>query len=63
MPTYSYRRPDGTTFEARQKMSDDPLTECPETGEPCERVIAAPAVVLADGGVGWASSGYAARGD
>jgi len=39
MPTYVYRRPDGTTFEAFQKISDAPLTEDPETGEPVRRVI------------------------
>ena len=39
MPTYVYRRPDGTAFEVFQKISDAPLTEDPETGEPVQRVI------------------------
>ena len=39
MPTYVYRRPDGTTFEHFQKISDDALTTDPETGVPVERVI------------------------
>lgn len=39
MPTYEYRRPDGTTFEVFQKISDAPLTEDPETGAPVQRVI------------------------
>lgn len=39
MPTYVYRRPDGTTFEVSQKISDPKLTEDPETGVPVERVI------------------------
>jgi putative FmdB family regulatory protein len=39
VPFYEYRRPDGTTFEVMQKMSDDPLTRDPETGEPVERVF------------------------
>lgn len=39
MPTYVYRRPDGTTFESFQKISDDPLTTDPDTGVPVERVI------------------------
>lgn len=39
MPTYVYRRPDGTTFEAFQKISDPPLAVDPESGEPVERVI------------------------
>ena len=39
MPFYEYRRPDGTTFEVMQKMSDDPLTHDPETGVPVDRVF------------------------
>jgi putative FmdB family regulatory protein len=39
MPIYEYRRPDGSTFEIEQRMSDDALTEDPETGEPVERVL------------------------
>ncbi len=39
MPFYEYRRPDGTTFEVMQRMSDPPLTEDPETGAPVERVF------------------------
>ena len=39
MPFYEYRRPDGTTFEVMQKMSDPPLTHDPETGDPVERVF------------------------
>jgi putative FmdB family regulatory protein len=39
MPIYEYRRPDGTTFEVMQRMSDDPLTQDPETGVPLERVF------------------------
>lgn len=39
MPTYVYRRPDGTQFEVSQKISDPKLTEDPETGVPVERVI------------------------
>jgi putative FmdB family regulatory protein len=39
MPIYEYRRPDGTTFEVMQRMTDDPLTTDPETGVPLERVF------------------------
>ena len=39
MPTYEYRRPDGTTFEVLQKMTDDVLTTDPETGVPVQRVF------------------------
>jgi putative FmdB family regulatory protein len=44
MPIYEYRRPNGTTFEVIQKMSDDALTEDPETGVPVVRVLHAPAI-------------------
>jgi len=39
MPTYTYRRDDGTTFEVRQKITEDPLETCPETGQDVERII------------------------
>ena len=39
MPTYVYRRPDGTTFEVFQKISAPALTEDPDTGVPVTRVI------------------------
>ena len=39
MPTYTYRRADGTTFDVFQKMSDAPLAEDPETGQPVTRMI------------------------
>ncbi len=39
MPTYVYRREDGTTFEVFQRISDDALTTDPETGQKVERVI------------------------
>jgi putative FmdB family regulatory protein len=44
MPIYEYRRPDGTTFEIMQSMSEDSLTKDPETGVPVERVLHAPAI-------------------
>lgn len=39
MPTYEYRREDGSTFEVFQKITADPLEECPDTGQPVERII------------------------
>jgi putative FmdB family regulatory protein len=39
MPIYEYRRPDGTTFEVMQKMTEEPLTEDPDTGLPVQRVF------------------------
>lgn len=47
MPTYAYRREDGTTFETRQRITEDALNECPETGQPVERIISGtPGVIL-----------------
>lgn len=39
MPTYVYRREDGSTFETEQRMSEDALTTCPTTGQRVKRVI------------------------
>ena len=39
MPRYEYKRADGSTFEINQRMSDNPLTECPTTGQPVKRII------------------------
>ncbi len=61
MPTYSYRRPDGTTFDVFQRISDDPLTEDPETGEPVQRVISGGAG-LQFKGTGFYLTDYARKG-
>ncbi len=39
MPIYEYKCANGHTFEAMQRMADDPLTECEECGAPVERVF------------------------
>lgn len=39
MPTYVYQREDGTTFELEQRITADPLTHCPTTGQKVKRVI------------------------
>jgi len=39
MPTYVYRREDGSTFEVKQRITEDPLDTCPETGQDVERII------------------------
>jgi putative FmdB family regulatory protein len=57
MPTYKYRREDGTTFEIRQKITADALEECPETGQPVERVITGGMGFQLKGG-GWYEDGY-----
>lgn len=52
MPTYEYKREDGTTFEITQKMSDDRLTTCPTTGQPVKRMISG------GGGVVYKGTGF-----
>jgi putative FmdB family regulatory protein len=44
VPIYEYRRPDGTTFEVMQSMSEDTLTHDPETGVPVVKVLHAPSI-------------------
>jgi putative FmdB family regulatory protein len=39
MPTYTYKRKDGSKFEIPQKITEDALTTCPTTGQPVSRVI------------------------
>lgn len=39
MPTYEYKREDGSTFEVTQGINDEPLEKCPETGQKVKRVI------------------------
>jgi putative FmdB family regulatory protein len=59
MPIYEYRRPDGSTFELVQSFSDDALTQDPETGDPVERVLHAPAVHFK--GKGFYNTDYGTR--
>src|SRR5206468_10420292 len=45
MPTYEYTCRDcGHTFDVVQKMTDEPLTVCPECGGPLRKVFAVPAI-------------------
>jgi putative FmdB family regulatory protein len=46
MPVYTYRREDGTTFELRQKFSDDALTTDPQSGQKVTRVVSAAGVIF-----------------
>lgn len=39
MPVYTYRREDGTTFDYKQKFTDDALAVCPTTGQAVTRII------------------------
>lgn len=49
MPTYEYRREDGTTFEIQQRITEDPLETCPETGQKVERIISGSAGLIFKG--------------
>jgi len=49
MPTYVYRRADGTTFEVQQRITEEPLAVCPETGQAVRRVISGNAGLIFKG--------------
>jgi putative FmdB family regulatory protein len=61
LPTYEYECPDcGERFEALQRMSDDPITECPNCAEHnVRRVLFAPAIHFK--GKGFYSTDYGTR--
>lgn len=45
MPLYEYKcQKCGSAFEVIQKISDPPLTECPECGGRLKKVLTAPAI-------------------
>ena len=51
MPTYEYHcRVCNNRFETRQKMTDDPLTTCPECGGTIRRVLFPAGVVFKGSG-------------
>ncbi|MEX0601382.1 MAG: FmdB family zinc ribbon protein [Rhodothermales bacterium] len=49
MPTYVYRREDGSTFEIDQRITEDALETCPETGQKVERIITGSAGLIFKG--------------
>jgi putative FmdB family regulatory protein len=49
MPTYEYRCPEGHEFEKFQRMSEPPVSECPECGKAAERVLSGGAGLLFKG--------------
>lgn len=57
MPTYEYKREDGTTFEIRQGINDEPLKKCPDTGQSVKRVITGGGGVVYKGD-GWYVTDY-----
>lgn len=57
MPMYEYKcQSCGLVFEARQKFSDAPLTECRECGGVVEKMISQTGFALKGGG--WYDQGY-----
>lgn len=57
MPTYEYKREDGTTFEITQGINDEKLTTCPETGQAVKRIISGGGGVVYKG-TGWYVTDY-----
>ncbi len=57
MPTYEYKREDGTVFEITQSINDAPLTACPDTGQPVKRIISGGGGVVYKG-TGWHITDY-----
>lgn len=60
MPIYEYRCENDHRFESFQRMSDDPVSECPECGAKCERILSAPAIHYK--GSGFYTTDYARKG-
>ena len=62
MPVYEYQCEQcGNVFEAMQKFSDAPLTECRSCGGPVKKLISQTAFSLKGGG--WYQQGYGAGAD
>lgn len=59
MPTYVYRRSDGSQFELVERITALPLTKCPDTGLSVKRVPQLSSVVKK--GTGWAKDGYSKK--
>jgi putative FmdB family regulatory protein len=60
VPFYEYRCDKGHTFEVRQRMTDDPVTECEKCGRPVQRVFHPVAVHFK--GSGFYNTDYGKRG-
>jgi putative FmdB family regulatory protein len=57
MPTYSYKREDGTTFDIQQKISESALEVCPTTEQKVKRIITGGGGVVYKGD-GWYVTDY-----
>ena len=61
MPTYVYRREDGTTFEVEQRITESALEVCPTTGQQVRRVISGAGLIFK--GSGFYLTDYARNGN
>ena len=60
MPVYEYQcEACGVVFEAMQKFSDAPLTECKSCGGPVKKLISQAGFALKGGG--WYQQGYSEK--
>jgi putative FmdB family regulatory protein len=50
MPVYGYRCTHGHHFEVQQRITDPPLTQCPECGAPVTRVFYPVGIIFKGGG-------------
>lgn len=62
MPTYSYRRADGTKFDIEQRITEPTLSVCPTTGQPVVRLITGGAGLVFKG-TGFYQTDYARKKD
>ncbi|HEY6674749.1 MAG TPA: FmdB family zinc ribbon protein [Rubrobacteraceae bacterium] len=60
MPIYEYKCENEHVFDVMQKLSDDPLTTCPECGAPVRKVLHP--VSIAFKGSGFYSTDYKVAG-
>ncbi len=61
MPVYEYEcKKCDKVFEVQQKMSEAPLTECPECQSPVKKLMSVNSFQLKGGG--WYADGYASTG-
>ncbi len=57
MPVYEYECPEcEKIFEVQQRMSDDPLTQCPDCEGPVKKIMSRSSFQLKGGG--WYADGY-----
>jgi len=50
MPVYGYRCSNGHHFEVQQRITEPPLTQCPECGAPVTRVFYPVGIIFKGGG-------------